>query len=65
VDGTAALTVRRLSEKEDLPAAETQAAVFENCQGWSIRVIRKLVDRGMVKVSWVGEFGEKLKEPVK
>ena len=48
---------------EPAPSAPNQAAVTENCQGWSIRVIRRLVAEGIVEQKWV-DIAVDLQQPV-
>ena len=48
---------------EAAPSAPNQAAVTENCQGWSIRVIRRLVAEGIVQQKWV-DTAVGLQQPV-
>ncbi|EER38336.1 conserved hypothetical protein [Histoplasma capsulatum H143] len=43
-----ALIVKQVAENEPPPRAVNRQAVVENCQGWTVRVIAKLVDRGIV-----------------
>ena len=45
------------------PSAPNQAAVTENCQGWTIRVIRRLVGEGIVEQKWV-DVAVDLQQPV-
>lgn len=48
---------------EAAPSAPNQAAVTENCQGWTIRVIRRLVAEGIVQQNWVNT-AVSLQQPV-
>lgn len=48
---------------EDPPGAPNQAAVHENCQGWVIRVITRLVSEGIVQQRWL-DFAVSIKQPV-
>lgn len=41
------LEVKDIAEREP-PRAPNRLSVTENCQGWAVRVIGKLVDRGIV-----------------
>lgn len=50
------------ANQEVPPSAPNQAAVQENCQGWTTRVIRQLVQEGVVPQNWL-DFAESLKEP--
>ncbi|KAJ5774032.1 hypothetical protein N7457_008928 [Penicillium paradoxum] len=40
--------VRQAAEEEPPPRAENRAAVKENCQGWAVRVIARLVKKKVV-----------------
>ncbi|OQE44423.1 hypothetical protein PENCOP_c002G06661 [Penicillium coprophilum] len=40
--------VRNVAEAEDPPRAKDRKSVTENCQGWTIRVVTKLVGLGLV-----------------
>ena len=42
-------TVDHIAKEEPAPRAESRAAVTENCQGWVIRVLRRLVEEGIVE----------------
>ncbi|WEW60772.1 hypothetical protein PRK78_006260 [Emydomyces testavorans] len=44
-----AMIVKEVAEREPPPSAVNRQAVVENCQGWTVRVIAKLVDRGIVQ----------------
>ena len=55
--------VRRCIEAEAPPWAEDRASVRENCQGWCIRVLKRLREAGVVSEEWVGKAGE-MEEPV-
>lgn len=55
--------VRSCAEAEAPPSAESRASVRENCQGWAIRVLRRLRGEGIVSEGWV-EFAEGIEEPV-
>ena len=52
------------ANQEVPPRAPNQAAVQENCQGWTIRVMRHLVQEGVVAQSWL-DSTENLKEPLR
>ena len=43
-----ATIVQQIAASEHPPRAMNRAAVTENCQGWTLRVISKLVQRGIV-----------------
>ena len=49
--------------REVPPSAPNQAAVQENCQGWSTRVIARLVEEGIVQKRWQ-TFAENIQEPI-
>lgn len=55
--------VRSCAEGESPPRAVDRASVKENCQGWTIRVVKRLRDAGIVSGEWV-TFAEGLEEPV-
>jgi hypothetical protein len=56
-------TVRWYAEREAAPRAENRASVMENCQGWTIRVLKRLREAGIVNEEWV-TFAEGIKESV-
>lgn len=45
------MVVRQVAEKEPPPRAADRLSVTENCQGWCVRVIARLVEMGIVKAS--------------
>ena len=49
---------------EPPPCAHNQKDVRENCQGWTIRVLQRLVSAGVVHQDWV-ESATKMKDPLK
>nr|KMM70342.1 hypothetical protein CPAG_06654 [Coccidioides posadasii RMSCC 3488] len=49
-DETAAI-VKQVAEQEPPPRAETRRDVKENCQGWTVRVLEKLVAHGIMPSS--------------
>ncbi|OJJ84027.1 uncharacterized protein ASPGLDRAFT_375059 [Aspergillus glaucus CBS 516.65] len=55
--------VREIAEGEMPPKAENRAAVGENCQGWCVRVLGRIVGRGIVGREKV-EMARGLMEPV-
>lgn len=59
-----AARVEYWANQEVPPSAPSQAAVQENCQGWTTRVIRHLVQEGVVLQNWL-DFAESLKEPLR
>lgn len=51
------------ANQEPPPLAPSQREVRENCQGWTIRVVRHLVEQGLVTQAWLQSlYG--LMEPV-
>lgn len=56
--------VRYWANNEPPPSALNQTAAIENCQGWTIRVIRHLVEEGIVKKGYLTD-AEHMQEPVK
>ena len=54
---------RYWATREEAPSAPNQAAVRENCQGWTVRVIQRLVTEGIVHQKWVGT-AVSLQQPV-
>lgn len=63
LDENQAERVGHWASEEAPPAATNQAAVRENCQGWTIRVMRRLVTEGIVEQKWV-DIAVGLQEPV-
>jgi len=45
--------VRSCAENEPPPHAVNRASVKENCQGWTVRVMERLQEAGIVAESWV------------
>lgn len=43
-----ALVVKEVADNDPSPRAVNRQAVVENCQGWAVRVIAKLVEGGTV-----------------
>lgn len=43
-----AMVVKQVIDSELPPCAANQHSVKENCQGWTVHVITKLVERGIV-----------------
>ncbi|OJD11575.1 hypothetical protein AJ78_07677 [Emergomyces pasteurianus Ep9510] len=46
-----ATVVKAIAEQEPPPRVPSRQAVMKNCQGWTVRVIAKLVERGIVENS--------------
>lgn len=63
VDEYQAVVVKQVAESEPPPKAENRASVTENCQGWAVRVITKLVERGIVPAAKV-RMAQSMMEPV-
>jgi len=55
--------VKWCAEREAAPRAASRAAVKENCQGWTIRVLRRLQQAGIVDQKWIG-YAESIQEAV-
>lgn len=45
------MVVRQVAERETPPRAANRQSVRENCQGWTLRVIAKLVEMGIVPIA--------------
>jgi hypothetical protein len=58
-----AARIRYWATHEAAPRAPNQAAITENCQGWTIRVIRRLVAEGIVQQKWV-DSAVSLQQPI-
>lgn len=58
-----AMMVEQLANSESPPKAANRASVKENCQGWTIRVITKLVERGAVTAEKL-QMTKSMMEPV-
>ena len=59
-----AAKIRYWATHETPPSAPNQAAVQENCQGWVIRVINRLVAEGIVQQQWQN-FAMSIKQSIK
>lgn len=55
--------VRQIAESDSPPKAENHASVKENCQGWVVRVIAKLVDKNLVPDTKL-QMAKSMMEPV-
>ncbi|KAF2428742.1 hypothetical protein EJ08DRAFT_318325 [Tothia fuscella] len=55
--------VAHIAETEVPPYAENRAAVKENCQGWCVRVVDKLIEELIVNERWHAHLVEML-QPV-
>lgn len=58
-----AMVVKQIAESESPPKAANRASVKENCQGWTLRVITKLVERGVVPAAKL-QMAKSMMEPV-
>jgi hypothetical protein len=56
--------VDQIARTEPPPRADRHGAVTENCQGWTIRVLWRLADEGIVKEAMVSKL-EKDMDPIK
>jgi len=56
--------VRYWAENEPPPRAASQAEVKETCQSWTLRVIRRLVEDGMVHKDWCEKLQRMVDSPV-
>ncbi|CAG8289716.1 unnamed protein product [Penicillium olsonii] len=59
----AAKLVKQIAEQEPPPRANDRNSVTENCQGWTMRVVAKLVDEGIV-MSQKLEMARSMLQPV-
>jgi hypothetical protein len=57
------IIVRQVAEQEPPPRATNRHSVTENCQGWTVRVIAKLVESGMVPIAKL-EMARSMLQPV-
>lgn len=57
--------VREASRWEKTPGAESQEDVKENSQGWCVRVLRRLVEMGVVKKEVVDEIEGRMDPSIK
>ncbi|PKY05772.1 hypothetical protein P168DRAFT_289203 [Aspergillus campestris IBT 28561] len=55
--------VKQVAESEQPPWANNRREVTENCQGWTVRVIARLVDIGIVPIEKL-EMAKSMVEPV-
>jgi hypothetical protein len=46
--------VDEIAKGERPPSAPNRAAVTEHCQGWTVRVVKRLVEEGIVEERVVG-----------
>lgn len=45
------MRVKQIAENEPAPSAENWKEATENCQGWAVRVVAKLVEERIVPVA--------------
>jgi hypothetical protein len=57
--------VDEIARAEEPPSAPNRAAVKEHCQGWTVRVVRRLVEEGIVKREGVVAMLEGYMDPIK
>lgn len=55
--------VKAIAEREPPPQAPNRLAATENCQGWAVRVVGKLVEKGIAQASKI-EMMRSMLEPV-
>lgn len=55
--------IREVARQEPPPSAPNRREVRENCQGWTIRVIKQLISRGVVPSHKLA-MAERLQEPI-
>lgn len=58
-----AMVVEQIANSEAPPKAENRASVKENCQGWTIRVLKKLIQRGIVPAEKL-QMATSMMEPI-
>lgn len=56
--------IREVASAEPPPRAKNMKDLQENCQGWILRVLAKLVQRGVVSAAKLAEC-QRLQEPIK
>jgi len=49
--------VQDVAREEKPPSADSVRDVRDNCQRWCLRVVEKLVGKGLVEERWVEELG--------
>lgn len=63
LDARQVAMVRQSVSSESPPSAPSRREVHENCQGWTLRVVRRLVDQGLVGERWLLSL-DSLRQPV-
>jgi hypothetical protein len=58
-----ATLVKQVADNEPPPRAPNRQSVQKNCQGWTVRVIAKLVERGIVPAAKLN-MARSMMEPV-
>lgn len=56
--------LRQIAASEPPPKADNMRDVRENCQGWTLRVVRKFVAKGVIPAAKYN-YLETLQEPVR
>ena len=59
------MRVDEIARAEKPPSAPNRAAVTEHCQGWTVRVVRRLVEEGIVKRDGVVGMLEGYLDPIR
>ncbi|KAK3902669.1 hypothetical protein C8A05DRAFT_43968 [Staphylotrichum tortipilum] len=57
--------VEEIVRTEKPPSAPNRASVKEHCQGWTVRVVKRLVDEGIVQREGVVEMLEGYMDPIR
>jgi len=57
LDWGQAKMVQDVAREEKPPSADSVRDVRDNCQRWCLRVVEKLVGKGLVEERWVEELG--------
>lgn len=55
--------VKRCAEAQPPPQAPDRRSVTENCQGWTVRVLKSLQLEGVIDEKWI-VFAEEIQESV-
>lgn len=58
-----AVVVKEVAGSESPPRASSWRSVTENCQGWTVRVIARLVEKGVVESGKL-EMAKSMLQPV-
>ncbi|KAK4141960.1 uncharacterized protein C8A04DRAFT_13685 [Dichotomopilus funicola] len=65
LDDAQLLRVDEIARAEKPPSAPNRAAVVEHCQGWTVRVVRRLVEEKIVKREGVVGMLEGYMDPIR